>query len=325
MKSSLITISILILLGIVFYIYKSPLNSKDKMYNWNLELTRPLDYDIKIKNIYYYKDSKELKRQTTLNSTLGWSGNGTGRVLHNKIKEYLPDNVKLSWQETENDISYNVEFPFPKQKILDYWNQNHNLLKEKWGKDYPQGQLSLKLGVSPGGLVVLWLNDPDINASEFSMEIATFTANAKNIIKEKLEELKSSFAINQLRYGTPHFYPVEEKNVVAINVDYYNGESNSINLKRKNGSLLEQINSERGWGLAKLITVHWFTKEEIGYKSTYNVNLEKSPFKNKLETLNTGHLIYLLDRPKSENEEWMNFTDKHVFQLKEVQRELIKK
>lgn len=324
MKSTLIIISILILLGVVFFIYKSPL-SKDKTYNWNLELTKPLDYSINLKSIHYYKNNKEIKRLTTLNSTLGWLGNGTGGVLHSKIKDYLPDSVAISWEETDTEIMYNATFPFPKQKIVNFWNQNHNLLKEKWGDNYPQGQLSLKLGISPGGLLVLWIHDLDINTTGFAMEVDTFTATAKNITKEQLEELKSSFAIHQFRYGTPHFYPVEEKNVVAIHVGFYNGESSTINLKRKNGSLLEQMNSQRGWGLAKFIRVHWFTKEGVGYKSTYTINIDESPIKNKLETLGSTHFIYLLDRPNLPNEDWSDLPNKHIFQLNEVQREPIKK
>lgn len=42
---------------------------------------------------------------------------------------------------------------FPKQKIIDYWNENYDLQQQKWGTDYPQGQLSLKLGIAPDGMI----------------------------------------------------------------------------------------------------------------------------------------------------------------------------
>ena len=316
----MISIGLILLAIVAIFYFLNSSGSNDQTYNWSLELTKPLDYEMELKNISYYKADKEIFRYTSMNSFSGWSGSAAGSVLHTKIKEYLPDSVKLSWKETTTNITYGAAFEFPKQQILDYWNENYALLEQKWGADYPQGQLSLKLGIAADGMMTIWFSDMDINASGFALEVASYKATDSS--KELQTNISPSTAVSNIRYGTPHFYTFEGENVVAISVLYHNGESNTISLKHKNGSLLENINTTRGWGLAKKMTVHWFDKDGKGYKSMYEVDLNKLP-KNRLEKSLETQIIYLLDRPNAPDEEWNRLTNKHLFELTETERKAI--
>ncbi|MFT5892276.1 MAG: hypothetical protein ACI9Y7_002386 [Dokdonia sp.] len=320
MKKPMIIIGLILLVILGTYYFSSSSSTYDQRYNWSLELTKPLDYKMELKNISYYKADKEIFRHTTMNSFSGWSGSAAGSVLHNKIKEYLPDSVKLSWEETETAITYTAAFVFPKQQIIDYWNENYELLQQKWGADYPKGQLSLKLGIAADGMMTLWFSDMDINTSGFALEVASYKAT--DISKEQQTDINPSTAVPNIRFGTPHFYTFEGENVVAISILYHNGESNTMSLKRKNGSLLENINANRGWGLVKKMTVHWFDKDGKGYKSTYEVGLNELP-KNRLGKSLETQIIYLLDRSNAPDEEWNTWTDTHIFELTETERKTI--
>lgn len=315
----LITITI-----IVIYVSVKNSNSEDNAtYNWNLGLTKPLDYNIDIKKISYLINEKEIYRNTNLNSLAGWSGVSSGITLHNKIKDRLPDRIELLWEENETKKEYSTEFLFPKKKVLDYWNKNHDLLLKKWGKDYPKGQLSLQLGIAPGGIVVLWLSSLDINTTPFAIEVETYTAKVKGSTTNGSDTLRQSGSIALRRFGTPHFYTFEEKNIVAIDVLFHNGESNTLNLKKENNSILEITNTKRGWSLSKQITVHWFNEENIGYKSLFKVDITDLPTKTEKNISDGTHLIYLLNTPDINNGEWNKFEDKYIFQLEEVKRETI--
>ncbi len=320
MKKTLISIGLVLIVILGTYYFSSNSSTYDQKYNWSLELTKPLDYEMELKNISYYKADKEIFRYTSMNSFSGWSGSAAGSVLHNKIKEYLPDSIKLSWEEITTHITHEAAFVFPKQQIIAYWNENYELLQQKWGADYPQGQLSLKLGIAADGMMTLWFSDLDINTSGFALEVATYKAT--DISKEQQTDINPPTTVSNIRFGTPHFYTFEGENVVSINILYHNGEANTINLKHKNGSLLENINMNRGWGLAKKITVHWFDTDGKGYKSIYEVAIQELP-KNTLEKSLETQIIYLLDRPNAPEEEWNLFTNKHVFELTETERKVI--
>lgn len=318
-----IVIAVVVLLALLggYLLIKGPL-AKDKKYNWNLEVTKPLEYDMSLIGISYHKAGEEVTRYTTMNPFSGWSGMAAGRVLHNKATEYLPDSVKLSWKEINTDVTYALEFEFPKQQVIAYLDDNYDLLKQKWGSDYPRGQLSFKVGIAPDGFVTLWFSDMDVNTSGFALEVASFRAavmdNSKNVQAHKT----SPKPISNVRFGTPHFYTFTGENVVAIQVLYHNGEANSINLKNENGSVLEKINKKRGWAVAKEITVNWFDTQGKGYKSTYTVEINALP-KDTLEYSLATQFIYLLDRLNVPDGEWNQLTDKHIIQLTEMKRQAI--
>lgn len=314
MKTPLTITTIILLVIIGVYYFSKNSGTNDQTHNWNLELTKPLDYEIELENISYYKAAKEIYRYTTLNSFSGWSGSTPGNVLHTKSKEYLPDSVKLSWRETSTDITYTAAFEFPKQKTLDYWNDNYALQQQKWGTEYPQGSLSLKLGIAQGGMMTLWLYDLDINTSGFALEIDSYKAIASDDTKESQMAINALNSVSHARFGTHHFYTFEGENVVAMSIKYYNGEVQTINLKHENGSLLENINTDRGWALAKEIIVHWFDKEGKGYKSTYTIDIQELS-KNIQENPQDTHMIYLLDRPNVPNAEWNTYENFHIFEV----------
>lgn len=324
MRLPLIITSILIvaiLLGAFLLFVKSG-EGTHKAINWNLELTKPLDYEIDVKNVSFIKEGIEMYREVSMNSLQGWTGASGGRVLHNKQKEFLPDSIKLTWEEEATGIFYYGSFKFPREKVLDLWNHNYLLLQEQWGHDYPRGQLSLKLGLAPGGLAVLWLADLDVNTSGFAIEVESFAASIKGVDSAII----TPTSINQTRYGFSHFYPPLHDNVVSIYVIYYNGEENSINIKKQNKSILEKINADIGWGLTRMIVVHWFDEDNLGYKSTYEVDLQDESIKNAIQNFRSNtKLIYLLDREIDDIDLDRKSDEQYVFQLKEVKRELMKK
>lgn len=317
-----VSIASILILILAFFIWRTLASKDAKTYNWDLELTNPKDYTIIFKNISYFKDNKEFKRLTSIN-TDGWVGNKFGNVLHSKIKEYLPDSVKLAWKEENSGIEYTLDFEFPKQKVLDYWNKNHRLLENKWGADYTKGQLPLKLGLAPGGLVALWLSNMDVNASNFAIEVENYQAIQKNSNITNSKALGSYVFKQKIRLGTPHFYPVIGKNVVNIYVEYYNGESQSINTKSKNESILYHVNNKRGWSFVKSIVVTWFNENDAknGYKSTYHVAWSLLPIRKNYTTLRKTNFVYLLDRNDTLDGEWNTLGSKHVFELSEISRE----
>ncbi|WP_298504871.1 DUF2931 family protein [uncultured Maribacter sp.] len=324
MKSFLILTSVVVIILIgVFLFFNTYFFSDDKTYNWNIEITKPSDYQINLKNITYFKNKKILNRYSSMNAAgTEWSGANTGRVLHNKKKDYLPDTVNITWEEEKTGILYTTNFIFPMQKVLDLWKKNNTLLKKKWGENYAEGQLSMKIGLGPNGLVVLWINLDDIYTAEFSLEVDTFYATS-NTDENKMN---TSFGIFQDRFGAPHFCTKKEgRNEVAILVTYYNGESNTIMLKKENNTLLKAVNSKRGWGLAKSIMVDWFTKEGIGYKSFYKVDLKEFISLNKVNELQSPEIIYLLDTTTLPNEYLIKLKNKVVLELKEEKRENISK
>ncbi len=312
---------LLVLLGI-YLLSKSPLIA-GKTYDWSLQMTKPLDYDISVNKISYHKADKEIYRYTSMNVFSGWSGVATGSVLHNKPTNYLPDTVKLSWTENNTDITYATEFVFPKEKVLDYWNKNYELLKQKRGADYQKGQLSLELGIAPDGIITLWFSDMDVNTSYIALEVESYKANTKDSSKQLKAKLNSTDTVLGLRFGAPHFYTFEADNIVAISVLYHNGEANTISLKNENDSILESVNKERGWGLVKNIIVHWFEHNGKGYKSTYKVNLQELTIKDSLEKFRNTDFVYLLDKQDTPDGEWNKLTNKHVFQLTEIERKTI--
>lgn len=307
----------LILIG-SYLLYKR-LDKNKRTYNWNLELTKPLDYDMVIKNISYRTEGKEIFRSTTLNNRAGWSGIGIGRVLYDKINEFLPDTVQVAWEEKNTDSAYTLEFAFPKQQVLDYWNANYGLLKQKYGADYPKGQLSLRLGLAPEGQVTLWMSDLDTNTTGFALEVAAYRASDDKT-KGKPVETTPGQAIGNRRFGPAHFYAFEGENVVSIYVDYQNGEAHTISQKSESNSILAQMNSQRGWGIAKSITVTWFDKSKQGYRSTYEVELSATAVNTILELPQTTPFIYLLDRPNEPSAEWNRLSENYIFQLSEVKR-----
>ncbi len=322
MKLSLvITLLVILALAGVYFLTKSTY-TKEKKYNWNLELTKPLAYDIQLQNISYYRGEEEIIRNTTLNIFSGWSGMASGNVLHAKATEYLPDRVKLSWKDVGINKTYTLEFEFPKQTIVAYWNENYALLQQKWGNDHPQGPLSLKVGVAPEGQVTLWLSDMDVNASGFAVEVASYVATLEAISQESTVKNTVSTTAN-LRFGTPHFYPFTTENVVAINILYRNGESHTINLKKENGSLLDNINKKRGWGMAKEIMVHWFDRDGKGYTATYEISLDELHIKDTPENLREIQFVYLLGRQNTPDGAWNKLTNKRIFQLTETKQKVI--
>ncbi|MFK8105199.1 MAG: DUF2931 family protein [Saprospiraceae bacterium] len=320
-------LTVLVLLTLLgAFLYAKNIFTTDKKYNWTLELTKPLDYELSIQNINYYKADKEIFRHTTMNNFSGWSGGTVGRILHNKLTDFLPDSVTISWKETETGLVYSSSFRFPKDKIIAYSNANYALLRQKYGKDYPEGQISLKLGIAPSGLLSLWFADQDINTSGFAMQVAVYRATVSSPTKAQQTVTDSIPIIANKRFGTPQFYTFEGENVVALHVLYHNGETNSINLKNETDSHFVRINQEQGYGLAKRISVHWFDKDGRGYRSTYELALEEVPtsLKDASDKFQQTKLIYLLDRVNRPDAAWNKLTDKHIFQLKEVKRRPMK-
>ncbi len=323
MKLSLFFAMLLLLTLLGAYLFSKGSFTGDKKYNWNLALTKPLDYELSIQHLTYYKADKEIFRHTTMNIFSGWSGGSVGRVLHNELTNYLPDSVKLSWQETETNLTYTATFLFPKEKIIAYWEANNALLQQKYGKDYPEGQLSLKLGIAPEGFLSLWFADLDINTSGFAIQLESYRATSDDPVSAQQTDLGSINRLANKRFGTPQFHTFTGENVVAIHVLYHNGETNSINLKKKNDSYFVRINQQRGYGLAKKMTVHWFDQAGQGYQSTYALDLTEVPaaLKDTTKKFEKTHLIYLLDRPNTPDAAWNKLTDKQIFQLTEVKRD----
>lgn len=312
----------LVLIG--FMIWKNIFTNSASTYNWDIELTHPKGFDVAINNISYFRDGKEFKRLTS-KGNIGWSGSKYGSVLHSKVSDYLPDIVKVSWQEKISDKSYELEFNFPKEKVLEYWNRNKALLKDKWGSDYEDDELSLRLGMAPGGFVVLWLSGYDINTSNYAVELETYKAKE---IGAHMNDLNTdgTFVLRQnLRFGTPHFYPKFNENVVSLYVTYYNGEAETINLKNTNGSVLKEVNTSKGWSFAKSITTIWFDTEGIGYRSTYEMDWDKLPPRKNWATLRNANFVYLLDRQDDDVSEWNALKNRHVIELMESSRELMSK
>jgi len=321
MKALLFIALVIFLILLGFYLFTKNSPKYDQAYNWDLGLTKPLDYDINFENIAYYKEGKEVYRQTTMNNLAGWSGMATGTLLHNKIKERLPDSVRLSYTENETKVVYSAAFAFPAKMIVDYWNENYGLLQQKWGADYPQGQLSLKLGIAPNGMLSLWISDLDINTSGFAMQIDNYKATTDETQKDRHPNEGLPTTISNIRFRTTQFYTFEGQNVVAIDIRYRNGESQAISLKSDNGSLLEVVNANRGWGIAQRITVHWFDNEGKWYRSTYQVGLGEALTDSIMKKPFDTHLIYLLDRPNDPSGEWNKTTNTHIIQLVEESRE----
>ena len=155
------------------------------------------------------------------------------------------------------------------------------------------------------------------------MEIASYRASPGQAPSYPLTEAKPTGRIQEFRFGTPHFYPSQTDNIVAIDILYHNGEVNSQNLKKENGSILEMTNAQRGWGLAKQIRIHGFDKAGKGYKAIYELDLAALPSKKEAESMRHTQFIYLLDRPNDSEEPWHTFEDRYIVELTEVKREFI--
>lgn len=311
MKSFIIySLLFCLIIGIVLLLIKNPYLLNKNQINWNLELTTPSDYEIEnIKLLYYYK-GHEIKRSTA-RSNDGWNGILYGNVLFIKEKEFLPDSVKLSWSEAQSKTKFNIDFAFPKEKVIEYWTTTNKLNKKQWGNHFTEDQLRLKLGISSKGLITLWFSGLDINTTFFAIEVESYMVKQNtNPITKVLQE----------RYSEPFFSTFNEtdKNIVSIHIDYFNGEQQTINKKKSNNSLLEAINNKRGWGIAKKISVTWFDKKNEGYRSVYEVNENQIP-----QSINQStHLIYLLDHSNKKNKSWESFEEKHFLFLTESKREL---
>lgn len=180
MKSPLIITAIFLgaLLALYLLINSSLMNGKK--YDWNLELTKPQEYEVEVANVTYYNGSKEIYRLTSMPPYTDWVGTAGGRVLHGTAKIALPDSMKISWKEVKTGAEYTGKFKFPGGQAVAYWNDNYKLQQEKWGKDYPQGPLSLKLGIAPGGVMTLWFSDLDVNTSDFAIELASHQAKTED-------------------------------------------------------------------------------------------------------------------------------------------------
>jgi len=314
-----ITLIAVLALLLIYFLFNGSLPGVKK-YDWNLELTKPQNYKVKIQNVTYYVGNKEIYRQTSMPPYTEWVGAAGGRVLHVDSKATLPDSMKITWKEVKTGAAYTGKFKFPGEEAVAYWNDNYQLQQQKWGADYPKGPLSFKLGIAPGGLLTLWFSDLDVNTSGFALELVSHRAKT-TIAGDKSAEAFVFDPVFDLRFGTPQFHAFEGKNVVAIKVTYHNGELEVVSTKSANDSILKRLNDVRGWGLAKNIRVTWFDAAGQGYRSFYDASSKSLPASDTWSKLNNTSFIYLLDRPDAPGAAWNKLTEKYVLQLTEVKRE----
>lgn len=315
MKLALIATAAVLL--ILLFACQSKLS--EKRYDWNMGMTKPVDYDISVERVLFLRGSQETYRYTTMNTVSGWGGSASGTVLHNTSKAYLPDSIKLAWTEANTGVRYAGVLAFPKKKVAEYYKENYDLLTEKWGSDYPVGQLSLKLGIAPGGLLTLWFSGMDTRTSGFGMEVDSYRVKPEGRAEEQ-GQVATPLSEN-LRFGAIHYYPFEGENPVGIYTLFHNGESQGIGLKEESNSVIKRINGERGWGPAKEIVLQWFDKAGQGYRWTYEVPLSAFPKLDGSALPHNEEIVYLLDRENTPAGEWNLLPDKHVLELKALRKE----
>lgn len=320
MKLSLtITLIAIVALLVLYFLFNGSLPGMKK-YDWNLELTKPQDYEVEVKNVTYYQAGKEIYRNTSMPPYTDWVGTAGSRVLHGDLTAALPDSMKITWKEAKTGAVYTGGFEFPGEEAVAYWNDNYKLQQQKWGADYPKGPLAFKLGIAPGGLMTLWFSDLDVNTSSFAFELASYRAQV-TLAEDLAAEVVTFDATWDLRFGSPQFHAFEGENVVAIRVTSHNGELSVLSVKNENDSILERVNDKRGWGLAKRIKVTWFDAAGQGYHSFYEASSTDLPATDKLGQLRRTPFIYLLDRPDAPGAAWNKLVDKHILRLTEVKRE----
>ena len=323
MKSQLTVALIALLPLLIAYLLLSGALT-GKKYDWNLELTKPRDYEVEIKNVTYLKGNGEIYRYTSMPPHTDWAGYAGGRVMHASPKAVLPDSMKVTWTEVKTGAVYTGGFAFPGEAAVAYWNDNYRLQQGKWGTDYPQGPLAFRLGVAPGGLMTLWFFALDVNTSGFALALGSYQATVTANGAQKAEVFSFDPVFDQ-RFGAPGFYAPEGENVVAIRVQYHNGELSTLKtkIKSENESILDAVNGQRGWGLAKTIRVTWFDSTDQGYHSYYEVTSAELPDKDTWSKLRRTPVVYLLDRTDAPDAEWNKLPEKHLVSLTRVRLEKI--
>lgn len=211
MKSTASLISISIGLCIIFSCQNK---STIKKYDWIATENAPKEYPMRIYSGIFYAGKNPVNAVPSGSIiNYGWGETGSIESSGEDLKE-APDTLRLTWISFTENKNYTGKFPL-NVKLID------SLLSTGYpAEDLPSGHeeyFYFKVGMAPGGVVVLWLGGPgkqvevgryqgkETNDVDWKSEIpgydGTMEEYGKHIIADLPKEVQQQIADHKIPYG----------------------------------------------------------------------------------------------------------------------------
>jgi hypothetical protein len=227
----------------------SACRERTKTYDWIPTECAPNNYPVQIfKGYLYYGDNKNVSIPDGRVVNYGWGENGSVNLVGDKMKE-APTAIEIAWISFAEKKNYTGRFELDTKKIDSLLSEGYLDDTESNGK----GNFHyIKVGLAPGGNVVLWLT----GVRNKQVEIGSYTAKTvenldwrkvypnmegsfdvyvNNVIKDLPDETKEEINEGKVPYaywsGLRQRYQwrpvVEISEIVSrLEVDYINKERN---------------------------------------------------------------------------------------------------
>jgi len=148
-------------------------------YDWIPTECAPKNYPVRIYDgNFFYGNNKKIYVPNGRLVNYGWGGDGSINIAGEQMKE-APDRLEITWLSYTENVTYTGDFKLDREKI-------DSLLKKGYGI-YAEGEEhktfdELKVGMAPGGLVVVWLS-----GGARQVEVGSFQAHTTTNVDWKKE------------------------------------------------------------------------------------------------------------------------------------------
>lgn len=308
----------LILLALTVSIFTiSACQEKMKKYEWIPTECAPHNYPAQIyKGYFYYGEKGSIYIPDGRAIDYGWGESGSVNIAGDAMKE-APHTLELTWMSFTEHKNYTGKFELDVKKI-------DSLLAEGYPDDIEGGKgnySAIKVGMAPGGDVVVWLSGvrskqvevgyfkakpageldwkkvyPDMG-STIDKYVDLVNAKLNDTIQQQMKDHTiptGYWAGLRKRYN---WKPVIQSSaeVLRIDLDYFNKERDFIF-----GEPLKHI-SFKPAAVIEQISVYWLDdkKREIRTEIRFNENEAFSLF-SKLNEKEQGELVIHLDKAKQD-------------------------
>lgn len=295
----------------------SSCQKKTKKYNWIPTECAPVNYPAQIfKGNFYYGDKGDIYIPDGREINYGWGEDGSINIAGDALKE-APETLELTWISFTENKNYTGKFELDIKKI-------DSLLTAGYPRDIESGKGTyrlIKVGMAPGGDVIVWLT----GVRNKQVEVGFYKARPTGSLdwKEVYPDMRGTFEpyINTIVSKLPDSIKNQIKNH-TIPFNYWSGLRKRYNWKpafrgktKVTRIDLDYFNKERdfvfGENLTKMIfkptaviealSVYWLDDKNRELLTEVKFN-EKETFAifSKLQGDKQGELVIAVDKEKSD-------------------------
>ncbi|QNK63439.1 DUF2931 family protein [Pedobacter sp. PAMC26386] len=155
-------------------------------YEWIPTECAPENYPVRVYDgNFFYGDNKKIYIPNGRLVNYGWGETGSINIAGEEMKE-APDRLEITWISFTENITYTGQFKLDREKIDSLFKKGYGVaVEDQKHKTFDK----LKVGMAPGGFVVVW-----ISGGARQVEVGSFQAHATTNVnwKRELPDMKIS-------------------------------------------------------------------------------------------------------------------------------------